>query len=477
MINIKVKSNGNLKSVSEELKWIRKIIDYRLSHNSEDYSDDNIVNLPPDLINQDDPYSKFITENNYDVAERILLGLTLASTFQPNLLISFIEEFDNLNLRLQFGGVIKDKGLNFTPSLRTALFLLAGNDKNLFAKYFELFHLKHPLFVQGVIELDNFYKENNRLKFQISLNDAFLEHFLSGNSPKLDEGENFPAKLGTSKIDFEDLVLSEECHNQLKDILKYLEVRKKLFAMEGVAKLVKTSYVAVFTGEPGTGKTITAKTLGKKLNLPVYVVNLARVVSKYIGETEKNLERIFDRFNDKDCILFFDEADALFGKRTEVKDSKDRYANQEVAFLLQKIEEFNGVVILASNVHDINKVFDKAFQRRIRRTITFDFPSENERLLLWQKALPVSFEYSPDLVVNLATNYQLTGASINNIIADTLIDAVYNESSIITFELLKPSMEIEYNKSGRKLQECNDVQANQNPQLRYGSNYMRGDFG
>lgn len=461
----------HLTDLRAEVTWIERIINYQLTPGR----NTDFPEAP--RLSGHSAYSIFISENQFGLAERVILGLVIANSWFPNKLIPFIDEADNLNLRVQYGGVVKDRAFNFVPTLRTVLFLLSGRDEKLFAKFFDLLHVKHPLFTQGVIVLENHYKEQSRLKHQLILSDAFLEHFLTGNPPNLDEGENFPAKLSPSKIDFEDLVLSEDCYTQLNGILKYLEVKRKLFSMEGVSKLVRSSYVAVFTGEPGTGKTITAKTIGKKLEIPVYVVNLARIVSKYIGETEKNLERVFDRFNDRDCILFFDEADALFGKRTEVKDSKDRYANQEVAFLLQKIEEFNGVVILASNVHDINRVLDKAFQRRIRRIIRFDFPEQNERLLLWEKALPLSFSYENGLNEYLAENYQLTGASISTIIADTLIEAVYNDTDKITLDLLMPAMETEYKKTGRKLQQCNDVQAMQNPQLRHGVNFMKGDFG
>ncbi len=465
----------HLTDLLAEVAWIERVLHYQLTPFKTTDDTSQFPDTPS--LSGDSAYSAFISENQFGLAERVMLGLVIANSWMPDKLLPFVDEADNLALRTRYGGVIKDRAFNFVPTLRTVLFLISGQNEKLFAKFFDLLHVKHPLFTQGIIILENHYKEQSRLKQQVILNDAFLEHFLTGNPPKLDEGENFPAKLSPSKIDFEDLVLNEACYIQLTDVLKYLEIKRKLFSIEGVSKLVRSSYVAVFTGEPGTGKTITAKTIGKKLGIPVYVVNLARIVSKYIGETEKNLERVFDRFNDKDCILFFDEADALFGKRTEVKDSKDRYANQEVAFLLQKIEEFNGVVILASNVHDINQVFDKAFQRRIRRIIRFDFPEQNERLLLWKKALPLSFSYEKGLNEYLAENYQLTGASISNIIADTLIEAVYNDTFRITRELLLPAMETEYKKTGRKLQHCNDSQAMQNPHLRYGINFMKGDFG
>jgi len=197
-------------------------------------------------------------------------------------------------------------------------------------------------------------------------------------------------------------------------------------------------------GPPGTGKTMTVSVMGKTLGMDVYSIDLSRVVSKYIGETEKNLEKIFQRLEGKRCILFFDEADALFGKRTEVKDAKDRYANQEVAYLLQKIERFPGLVILASNY---NQNLDSAFKRRILSSIFFPPPSEDERLILWERALPSNYEFEPeDLASNLATKYQLTGANIANIMKLACLKAKSENTNKLLPHLFAQLIKLEQNK-------------------------------
>src|SRR5204863_2251929 len=140
-------------------------------------------------------------------------------------------------------------------------------------------------------------------------------------------------------------------------------------------------------GPPGTGKTLTAGLLGKEFNKDVYRVDLSQIVSKYIGETEKNLSKIFDRAEHKDWILFFDEADALFGKRTNVQSSHDKYANQEVSYLLQRVEDYAGLLILSSN---FKNNLDDAFIRRFHEVVHFPLPDARQRLILWEKSLPSS---------------------------------------------------------------------------------------
>ncbi|MGD1844608.1 MAG: ATP-binding protein [Salibacteraceae bacterium] len=183
------------------------------------------------------------------------------------------------------------------------------------------------------------------------------------------------------------------------------------------------------------------------MGIEVYRVNLSRVISKYIGETEKNLERIFDRLEQKNCILFFDEADALFGKRTEITEAKDRYANQEVAYLLQKIETFPNLVILSTNYR---QNLDDAFQRRILSYIHVEAPKEAERLQLWQTHLPPGFAFDPpELLEQLAKDYQLTGANIANILKLASIEALSNQQKIISFSILEPILKQEFSKERR----------------------------
>jgi SpoVK/Ycf46/Vps4 family AAA+-type ATPase len=183
-----------------------------------------------------------------------------------------------------------------------------------------------------------------------------------------------PMQRITTELDWEDLALSDQAMKDLEEIVVWTRHRVTLLEDWRLKRRSKPGFCSLFYGPPGTGKTLAAALLGKKTGLEVYRVGLSRVVSKCIGETEKNLARIFDQAEGKDSILFFDEADALFGKRTEVSDAHDRYASQELAYLLQRIEDYPGIAILASN---LNASMDEAFTRRFQSVIHFTLPAQD----------------------------------------------------------------------------------------------------
>ena len=173
----------------------------------------------------------------------------------------------------------------------------------------------------------------------------------------------------------------------MRELAAQVAQRGKVYETWGFAEKVTRGLgiSALFSGPSGTGKTMAAEVLANELQLDLYRIDLASVVSKYIGETEKNLRRVFDAAEDSGAILFFDEADALFGKRSEVKDSHDRYANIEVSYLLQRMEAYRGLAVLATNLK--NSV-DTAFLRRIRFVVNFPFPDAPQRAEIWRRAFP-----------------------------------------------------------------------------------------
>jgi SpoVK/Ycf46/Vps4 family AAA+-type ATPase len=174
-------------------------------------------------------------------------------------------------------------------------------------------------------------------------------------------GEDFPAYRLTTPLEWNELVLPPPVMRQLQDILDWSERGGELISVLGMGKHLRPGYKALFYGPPGTGKTLTAALIGKRAGLPVYRVDISRIVSKYIGETGKNLERMFLQAENKDWILFFDEADALFNKRTEVETAHDRHANQEKAYLLQRLEDYPNLALMATNFQGN---IDAAFVRR-----------------------------------------------------------------------------------------------------------------
>lgn len=215
-----------------------------------------------------------------------------------------------------------------------------------------------------------------------------------------------------SRVNLNDLILPSKVMNQFNDLVTLVQNRRLM----PVSKNEKGLSV-LFSGSPGTGKTLAAQVLGTQLNLPVFRVDLSLVVSKYIGETEKNISSVFDAAEEADCLLFFDEADALFGRRTEVKDSHDRYANLEISYLLQRTETFQGIVVLATNRR---KDLDEAFLRRISFALEFPTPEYVERLKIWEKELSYySYQGMIDLK-ELAKKFPLSGGYISSAVKNAM---------------------------------------------------------
>ncbi|MBS6398020.1 MAG: ATP-binding protein [Clostridiales bacterium] len=199
-------------------------------------------------------------------------------------------------------------------------------------------------------------------------------------------------------------------------------------------------------GAPGVGKTMSVQIISQILGLDAYRIDLSQMVSKYVGETEKNLGEIFDMAKNSCSILFFDEADALFSKRTDVKDSKDKYANMETAYLLQKMEEHDGIVILASN--NINN-FDEAFQRRMQYIINIPLPGPAQRLKLWQSVFPPEAPIDEDVNFQfLAEKFELSGSRIKSISIHAAYYAAEDRSSISPVHILR-ALQVDMAKTGR----------------------------
>ena len=214
----------------------------------------------------------------------------------------------------------------------------------------------------------------------------------------------------------DEVVLPPDKMEQLREIESNIRNRERVYIDWGFERKLSLGrgLNVLFSGSSGTGKTMAAEALASEIGLDLYKIDLSSVVSKYIGETEKNLRRIFEEAEESNAILFFDEADALFGKRSDVKDAHDRYANVEISYLLQKMEEHEGIVILATN---LSRNMDEAFLRRMQFVVEFPFPEEDYRLQIWNTLLPAKAPVGDDLDIEfLARNLKLAGGSIKNIL-------------------------------------------------------------
>ncbi|MGB3137137.1 MAG: ATP-binding protein, partial [Nodosilinea sp.] len=230
----------------------------------------------------------------------------------------------------------------------------------------------------------------------------------------------------TPRFSDSDLVLPPKQHQQFQEILQAMAALTQVHYQWGTARAWNECGISVlFAGPPGTGKTMAAEALAHQLGLPMYRIDLSQVVNKYIGETEKNLKRLFDTADTSDTVLFFDEADALFGRRTEVKDAHDRYANLEISYLLERMERFKGLAILATNRQ---KDLDEAFLRRLRYIIEFPLPDERERRRLWQQLIPPQVDASQLNFDVLARQFPLAGGHIRSIIFNACLQTAHHNT-------------------------------------------------
>lgn len=250
----------------------------------------------------------------------------------------------------------------------------------------------------------------------------------------------------------EELILPNKQAIQFEEQLAAMQALTKVHYDWGTARAWNEGGITVlFAGPPGTGKTMAAEILAYRLKLPMYRIDLSQVVNKYIGETEKNLKRIFDAAEVSDMLLFFDEADALFGKRIEANDARDRYANLEVSYLLERMERFKGLAVLATNrKNDL----DQAFLRRIRHIIEFPVPDEAQRAAIWQQVIPASVaENSRIDIAFLARQFPLSGGHIRSIVFNACLQSAYagNGRKELFMKDVLVAVKREYDKMNRSL--------------------------
>ncbi len=253
------------------------------------------------------------------------------------------------------------------------------------------------------------------------------------------------------RFGWEDIILPEDQLTILHELVDTVRRRPKVLDEWGVGlKLASSRGVTVlFAGPPGTGKTMAAEIMAAELGLDLYKIDLSGVVSKYIGETEKNLERIFEEAASSNAILFFDEADALFGKRSEVRDAHDRYANLEISYLLQRMEAYDGVTVLATN---LRANLDEAFTRRLQFAVDFPFPEEPDRLRIWQTLFPPGVPRADLDFPLLAQRFKIAGGNIRNVIVNAAYLAAA-DGGVVTMRHMLHGTRRELQKMGRLLNE------------------------
>ncbi len=402
------------------------------------------------LLDADGFVNEFIIENNLTIEDRLLLALTLVPHIKPDFLSSIIAEYlPNGGELPEFGGMKTKHHRGILPTGETAQFLVAGNDLEARIAFYNYLHNDSWLYQKGIIKIDAVPFGEPKLSGLLILDEEYIEKFITGKILKPQLSSVFPAQLIETSLEWDDLVLNTTTLNHIKEIETWLKFNEILLHEWNMKSKIKPGYRVMFYGAPGTGKTLTASLLGKYTHRDVYRIDLSMVISKYIGETEKNLSSLFDKAADKDWILFFDEADAVFGKRTNVRDAHDKYANQEVSYLLQRIESHPGLVILASN---FKTNIDTAFTRRFQSIIEFEVPAYAERLQLWNSNLPKGIKIAEDVNFNdISKKYDITGANIVNIIQYACLKTLEEENQTIHLNHLIQGIRKEYTKEGKMM--------------------------
>lgn len=355
--------------------------------------------------------------------EQVAICLALIPHLQPETFEILMQPNENTHRLYTEFGLVENEGVAWATG-QTLAFLLGENEIKHRQEVFQWLSGVKGAAPHELLELDLVSDASPLLWQPLKLKFEVLNRYLLGEYAKPPLMVNNLARLLTSSLDWNSLILPKFVYDELDEIelwLKHGSMLEKEWQLEGK---LRPGFRALFYGPPGTGKTLTATLLGKRTDRAVYRVDIGSVTSKYIGETEKNLEQVFAMAEKHNWLLFFDEADALFGQRVQTSGANDQFANQNVAYLLQRIESFTGIIILATNFQDN---LDDAFFRRFEASVYFPKPDEKVRLALWQNALPDVDRVESNInLFQLAQNYELTGAEIINVVRYAALKASSN---------------------------------------------------
>jgi hypothetical protein len=426
-------SNGAV--IEAEIGWFTRLLDLRFRIHGGEAEGDVLRDCPPPRLPAAPlAYAEAVRDAGLGDGERLILILALLPHFRPQALDPLLIQNQASGRRFtEFGGADAGSRSGFRPTRETALFLLAGEDMDARLAAQKWFGPEAPLQARHMLELPDEPGETGPW-LPLAVSERWIGRLTTGAATAPRFGPAFPAQALRTAYEWDDLVLGDTVREEVEDMLAWVRHERELMVDWGLAKHLKPGYRALFHGPPGTGKTVTAAVLGKTLGLPVFRVDLSRVVSKWIGETEKNLAALFDHAAEGDMILFFDEADALFGKRGDTRSANDRHANQQISYLLQRIEESPGIVILASN---LKGNIDAAFARRFQAMVYFPMPDAEARLRLWRAAfarLPEDRIPRLDFAV-LARDHELSGGGVVNVLRYACLQAVARGGPVLVSDL------------------------------------------
>lgn len=442
----------HLLTLHREIAWLELVINEVIrSYLQQEGYTQSFPDLPPPDLDGDSPYAEKVRQWELDSYGRLALALGLAPHLRPEVLDIFFGKNQLYDRGFsEFGGAPNTSHSGFMPTEQTLIFLATALHPQHRNRVTAVLDRSHPLRREQVLLINPVESPIPPQNGVLALDPGWLHYFCTGESLVEEQSAAFPAQRITTAMDWEDIVLEPHVMEQVNEIESWMRHGHLLMGEWGLQKRIKPGYRALFYGPPGTGKTLTATLLGKASGRDVYKVDLSMIVSKWVGETEKNLARVFDIAEHRDWILFFDEADALFGKRTEASSSNDRYANQQTSYLLQRIESFPGVVLLASN---LKANMDAAFARRFQAMIHFPIPGPTSRFQLWQAAFSGTCRLDPAIDLwKVSEEYDLAGGAIINVLRYCALSAVGRGDTVVRREELMEGLRREFKKENKTLQ-------------------------
>lgn len=417
--------NHNPQNLREELDWLAATILERKNA----WEEKRAFACPPvpQLEQSHSRYAGFIRQFQLSSDERLVLALALAPHLRPWLLDGLVLPLNEARLTEQ-----RETGQKL-PTVETALFLICGDDIARRLEAQAVFDTQHHFYQKTVLDIRERDVGSSFFSGILSLNRSYFDLFTINRVRPPRFSNEFPAHRLESKLEWEQLVLNDSTQRRLRDIRAYLRHESHLRQEWNLGRHMKKGFRILFHGPSGTGKTVAATLIGRDLNREVYRVDLSTVVSKYIGETSKNLNNLFNTAEDKEWVLFFDEGDALFGQRQDTANSESNtahYANQDTAFLLQRIENFNGIVIVASN---FRKNIDQAFTRRFQAVVRFNIPDPTNAVRIWEENLPAQVQLETGInLPQLVRMHQMSAAEIIKAIQMISLVAIQKDQPLIT---------------------------------------------
>ena len=397
---------ASAKNVVNSIHFLQEVINRRLRAFFQ--KEENVALSYPEVTLEANktPLNQMMLSHNMNIEEYIILLLGLTPHLQPNFLDASIQEYLPQGGEFpEIGGVKGTHHRATLPTGETALFILGGQDLFKRIECLRYFSPDHYFLKENILHLESVNEGEPKMSGKIILENEYVELLTEGATSKPSFSPEFPAKRVTTKMEWKDLIIKPKTAQQINDIQIWLRHNK------------------------------------------AFLEDLSQVVSKYIGETEKNLEKVFKKAEYKNWILFFDEADALFGKRSNVQNANDKYANQEVSYLLQRVEDFPGLIILASN---FKSNIDQAFIRRFNAVIHFQMPNPLERFKLWESSIPPKAKLADDVDIGyISEKYELSGSAIISVIHYASLQTIHKKSNILTKEDLVEAIKREYEKEER----------------------------